>query len=279
MIAILFNRRAGKQKGKSILQLVEIELLSRSIPYEVFTDVWPICYEKFHQIWIIGGDGTLNYFINNFNPKDKPLAIFKGGTGNDFAWMLYKDITIREQVDLLLHTSPKPIDAGVCNDKLFINTIGIGFDGMVLGLMPLIRWLGSRLGYHLAVLWTIFSFKEPSYRLKLKDEASLLAPFLLLMVSNAPRTAGGFLISPLAEPTDGMLNLLTCKPLNIWKRFQLLPLTRSGKHINQKPVDHRLITEIIIESSTVQKAQLDGELIESDIFNCRVSPAHFQFLY
>jgi len=56
-----------------------------------------------------------------------PIAIFKGGTGNDFAWKLYGDITVHDQIDTILTTSAQKVDAALCNNRIFINGIGISF--------------------------------------------------------------------------------------------------------------------------------------------------------
>ena len=65
-----------------------------------------------------------------------------------------------QQLELVLTTTAKRVDAASCNDQLYMNSLGIGFDGEVLQSMRTIRWMGGHLGYLLVVLRKIFSFKE-----------------------------------------------------------------------------------------------------------------------
>src|SRR5829696_511926 len=134
-------------------------LQKKNIEHKIFTTSWPAEWVDFTEAWIIGGDGTLNYFINQYPLFDLPMAIFKGGTGNDFHWMLYNEITIAEQVEQVLTAVPKAVDAGTCNNHLFLNGIGIGLDGKVVqDLLGKKKWNG-KLSYYAVVLRNIFFFK------------------------------------------------------------------------------------------------------------------------
>lgn len=88
-------------------------------------------FEGFTLVWIVGGDGTLNQFVNRYPDIAIPLGIFNGGTGNDFHWLLYGETTLEAQLDAMLLARPVPIDLGTFNDRFFINGIGIGFEGEV----------------------------------------------------------------------------------------------------------------------------------------------------
>ena len=61
-----------------------------------------------------------------------PLSIFKGGTGNDFHQLLYGLITAEEQIEKVVTGTTCLVDAGICNEKLFLNGVGIGFDGVIV---------------------------------------------------------------------------------------------------------------------------------------------------
>lgn len=228
---------------------------------------------------MIGGDGTLNYFVNHFLFNNIPLVLFKGGTGNDFAWKLYGDISTSEQIELVLQANAKPVDAGICNGNYFLNTVGIGFDGKVLGLMNTIRLLGSTLGYYLAVLKTIFTFREPFFQISCKQHILKAGKLLLCQVSNAPRTGGGFLLSPLADPADGWLNLLYCSPLQLTDRIKLLSRVKKGHHIGLPVIYHQFIDQVTIQSNCILPAQLDGEWIQAETFEISIARQKFMFIY
>src|SRR5215469_12144170 len=122
---------AGKGRSCAVLELIKKKLSDVSINSASFTEIWPDDFQGFSAIWLIGGDGTLNYFINRYPLANLPIALFKGGTGNDFAWKLYGDKSTEEYLEMALTCAPKKADVGICNEKYFMNGVGIGFDGAV----------------------------------------------------------------------------------------------------------------------------------------------------
>lgn len=278
-IAILINPRAGKHQSQAILRVISDTLTAKGIAFTVFTHEWPDLYTSFAAIWLIGGDGTLNYFINHYPEVKLPLAIFKGGTGNDFATHLYGQADTQTMIDIILNSAPQPVDAGSCNGQLFVNTVGIGFDGAVLKQMNTIRWLGSAIGYYAAIVKNIISFREPDLTIRCDEELPVQQACLLLQISNAPLTGGGFRVSPEASVTDGKLNLIYCQPLDRLKRLQVLPAVRKGRHLKFPFVQHQTVNSCYILSDHLLSAQIDGELVQAKEFHCRVLPGYCKFLF
>ena len=277
-IAILVNSTSGKGRAIKFLNLVSFFLNEHNISHSVFIDQWKFNENDFTEIWIIGGDGTLNYFINLFPNIKTPLVILKGGTGNDIAWKLYGDISFEEQLHLVINSTAKYIDAARCNDKLFINGVGIGFDGEVLESMKTVRLIGGHLGYLLIVLKKIFTFKE--YRFKIiADNIETDDEYLLVMINNSSRTGGGFHVSPLAEINDGLLNVVLCKKLSLPQRLKYLPIIEKGKHLALPVMKHFTTKNIIIECDHELPAHLDGELIRSKKFDIEILKNQFLFKY
>jgi diacylglycerol kinase (ATP) len=277
-IAILVNPKAGKGKSLMIMEQLQILLQQRSINHQTFTNEWPAQFEGFTDVWIIGGDGTLNYFINHYPDIQLPLAIFKGGTGNDFAWKLYDDCSLIEQLQIVLSSTPQPVDAAQCNKYLFLNGVGIGFDGAVLKQMKAIRIIGGHLGYYLVVLKTILSFKESRFKIS-GENIKYDGKLLLVMVNNSSRTGGGFHVSPQASVNDGLIDLVISTPLSVLKRFVYLPKIEKGNHLKLPFIQHHTGEQFTISCDLELPAQLDGELIVAKEFNFSVLKDHFLFRY
>jgi YegS/Rv2252/BmrU family lipid kinase len=278
-IAILGNVKAGRHHAERIAREIIAILESRAIPYQYFGHQWPASLSSFHSLWVIGGDGTMNYLINHVSGHVPPMVLFKAGTGNDFAKQLYGNASVKQTVEIALAATPRPVDAGICNGQYFINIAGIGFEGEVLKHMKAIRWLGPFWGYNLAVIRVIMGFREPVYNITIDDGRIDTKMLLLLMVSNAPETGGGFRVSPLAEVNDGKLDLVTVTRLGALKRLIHLPSVRKGKHLSLPFVEHRTLRKISITADREVKAQLDGEMISGKQFEIEICPAKFQFLY
>jgi diacylglycerol kinase family enzyme len=278
-VAIVYNTRAGKGRARSLAAELSAILGSKDIPSRSFEDDWPTDYSGYSSVWIVGGDGTLNYFINHAKQPLPPLALFKGGTGNDFATLLYGDSSASETVDIVLHSPPGNVDAGICNGQLFLNMAGLGFDGEVVNNMQTIRWMGTFAGYYFAVIKTIFLYREPSYKIIVDQYSHLDESFLLLQLANSSSTGGGFKVSPLADIADGKLNLMLCEPLSRWKRLIKLPLIRKGTHLNEPYITHQLVEKLRVDTKSPIYAQLDGELIQARHFEFAILPGYFHFLY
>lgn len=249
-----------------------------NIQYQVFNDAWPATFDSFSDIWLFGGDGTLNYFINHYPDTKLPLSIFKSGTGNDFSFLLYGNKTTEEQAAYVLTCKPRPVDAGICNEFLFLGSIGIGFDGAVLQHMNRIRNWGGFLGYFMAVLREVFLFKEKNFRINgqrlLFDQR-----LLLVMIHNASRTGGGFLVSPKSSIHDGLLDLIVCKPLSVWKRLLHLPSIQKGQHLTLPFIDHFVGDSFVVACDQLLPAQCDGELFYAQKFTFSISKERFFFRY
>ena len=277
-IAILVNPKSNPAKSKKILEAIDKTLKQEQRPYSIFIHEWPENINLFRELWIVGGDGTINYLLNHYMLISIPIAVLKAGTGNDIAWKLYGNLVIEEQIHRILKSSPQLIDAGVCNGRIFINGVGIGFDGEVLRSINAIRKIGGHAGYLMVVLKKIFSFKEQAFTIYTANK-TIKEKFLLVMVTNSSRTGGGFMVSPEASMTDGKFNLILCKPLSILNRLLNLPVIEKGKHLDKNYIIHQLVSDVLIVGEKPLYAQLDGELIEGHSFKITVLHKRYYFKY
>lgn len=277
-LAILVNPLSGKGKAIKTGQWLVKQLTQRNIKHELFTINWPKNMDRFTEAWVVGGDGTVNYFLNQYKNISFPLAIFKGGTGNDFAWKLYGDISLAQQLELVLTATAKWVDAASCNDQLYVNSLGIGFDGEVLKSIGTIRWMGGHLGYLWVVLRKIFTFKEFHFTIRSGDNV-FTEKYLLVIVNNSSRTGGGFMVAPGASVNDGLLDMVLCKPLSVFKRLRYLPVIEKGKHLQLSFIHYSCPTQVSVECEKELLAQLDGELIKAKIFDIRVLPGRLLVKY
>ncbi len=277
-VAILKNPLAGKGRSEKLATWLQAELSKRNIAFTHFKENWPAGFEAYSDVWLIGGDGTMNYFINRYPACKKALALFKGGTGNDFAWKLYGEATHAQQLEKILQATPRPVDAAQCNQHLFINCLGIGFDGEIVRSMRSIRLLGGHLGYLLAVVFKIFRFREHHFVISTGKE-TWENRFLIVMVVNSSRAGGGFLIAPNASIDDGKLDMVLCTEKSLVKRLQYLPVIKAGKHLSLPFITHRQHSDFHIHCDEEMALQLDGELLHAKELSVQVLPGQFLFRY
>jgi len=271
MIYILYNSFSNNGKGLKVNETICKYLSNKKIAFQKHGNQWPENIEKEVTIWLIGGDGTMNYFLNYYGILPNPIALFAGGTGNDFHWKLYGNISLEKQIDKVLnHAQEKLIDVAQCNGQLFVNSIGLGFDGEVLKGISNIRKIGGHLGYLIQVIKTIFKFKEPTYTIHYGNGSKITINCLLLHVANSSRTGGGFMVSPNSEIDDGNLELVYCTELSTMARLKYLPIIQKGKHLGLECIHYFPIQEAEIESPQEIWYQIDGELKQASKFNIRI---------
>lgn len=278
-IAIATNTLAGSGKAIKIAAEIQQLLTDKNISSQIFTEKeWDRRMYDFDQVWITGGDGTLNYFVNEYSDIKIPLCIFNAGTGNDFHALLYGKTTIAKQVDHVLASTPKTIDAGKCNDRYFLNGVGIGFDGSVAKSLLGVKKFGGKTSYMLTILKHIFFYKEQQYSI-LSAQKKTTGKFLMISIANGTRYGGGFLVAPVAKPDDGLLDANLVKPLSLFKRLRYLPVIEKGKHLDLPFVDYYNTKKISVTSERVMQAHLDGEYLEATRFDIEILAAHFNFIF
>ena len=277
-IAILCNSLAGVGKAVTLAQKLEKELVKQQINHILITNNWPADFNGFSDVWIVGGDGTLNYFVNHYPDIKIPLVIFNGGTGNDFHWLLYGNKTFEEQLQVALNESPKPIDIGKCNDRYFINGIGIGFEGEVARVLTGKKKMLGKTSFLITILKKIFSYRSKTYSIK-SIEHNFSGAKLLVDVTNGRRAGGGFHVAPTAKADDGLFDVVIADPLNSIQRLRWLPVIEKGKHLGQSFIQHFHTKNIVNESDTPMQSHLDGEYYESLKFEIKMLKGKILFRY
>jgi diacylglycerol kinase (ATP) len=278
-VAIVVNPHAGKGKALKLSVAITSILSTEKITFTIFNDQYPDTFNHFTEVWIIGGDGTLNLFLNKYPSISIPLAIFKGGTGNDFAWKLYGDKSFEEQMLIVIKGIARPVDGGICNNKLFVNGVGIGFDGEVVKSMGTRRFLsGGHLSYLIVVLKKIFFYREKKLLVTI-NEKRVEQKIFMINIANGSRYGGGFMVAPQAIIDDGQLDIIIVKPVAPLKRFFHLPRIEKGKHLSLAFVEVSKADKINVQSQQTIAAHFDGELLEANNFNVEILPGRFRFIY
>ena len=276
-IALLCNPTRENEKALRIANNIEILLSGIDIPHKIFTSTWPESFNGFTEVWIIGGDGTMNWFINQYPDIRLPLALFAGGAGNDFHWMLYGNKTTEQQVDLVLQSTPQLVDAGTCNEKLFLNGVGIGFDGAIVKTLINKKKNPGKVSYLTSVFKRILFYKGIEHEVKI-DAYMLRQKLLMINVANGKTEGGGFQVAPKAELQDGLLDINIVKELSSLKRLFYLSAIEKGKHLHLPLIEYHHARRIEIRTSTLLPAHLDGEYFEADHFVIECLPKRFSFL-
>jgi YegS/Rv2252/BmrU family lipid kinase len=258
-ISIVCNGLAGGGRAIAMSKRISTELQSRNIRNTLYSEDWPIDLNQFTDVWIVGGDGTINYFINKYPGITIPLALFNGGTGNDVHAVLYKNKNFEEQLETVLSADPKPVDAGKCNERYFINGVGIGFEGAVAkALTGKRKTKPGKAAFMGTILRKVFFYTSKKYKVA-SNELSVEGQKLLISVMNGHRAGGGFHIAPTSAIDDGLFDVVLVDKLHPFQRLRWLPVIEKGKHLHLPFIKHFRTKKLIVTSEEPMDTHLDGE--------------------
>ncbi|RYG03849.1 MAG: YegS/Rv2252/BmrU family lipid kinase [Chitinophagaceae bacterium] len=283
-VVIFINPLAGNGRFAAVESAVLKYLIHHKIEHIVFTDNWPIEIPSCTHVFIIGGDGTINFFVNDYPFNRVPVSVFKAGTGNDFAWKLYSDIPVAAQIQKALNGEVHLVDAGECNGKFFLNGVGIGFDGAVVqDMRRSLKVFTGWFAYYYSVLKTINGFGSKlmsvSYSIGADNTCEDETKIFMITIANGSRFGGDFIVAPEAVVDDGKFELVIIHAVPIWKRYLYLPRMKKGRHTSLPFVKSVQITSVKIKAREPVPAHLDGEWMFDDNFEIIMHPGRFAFRY
>ncbi len=230
----------------------------------------------FSDVIIIGGDGTINEAVNGL-AYDIPVSIIPAGTGNDFT----KNITLGKTQEEVFQTAVDGkvtrTDLGKCNERLFLNGVGIGFDGQIVEDMASKRvpLLKGHAAYYYHVLRILGSYKVKPFDFDV-DGKPLKKDLILLTIGNGTTFGGGFKLMPEAKIDDGLLEVCEIGDLSPWKRFLNIHRLSNGSHGDLKMVEFHRAKNVRIEASELLYAHIDGERLGQPPFNIEIQPEFLQ---
>ena len=209
----------------------------------------------------VGGDGTISEVAQELIYTNIPLGILPFGTGNDFVRMLNLPTNSEDALYDIFHNQPRPVDAATANGRVFINVGGFGFDVHVLHKTKRLKqFIKGNLGYVLGLIATLFTYKTYNITVTTPSE-QFRTTALITAVGNGRYFGGGMPITPKANITDGLLDVCIIKGMPFYKTLKILSLFAKGKHIESPLTMYFNATEITIESTPNDFAQIDGEII------------------
>ena len=275
-IAVICNPTAENEKALKAANIVSKLLKKKAISHSIYIEQWPTDLNNITDAWIFGGDGTLFHFINQYPDVQIPLSCFKAGSGNDFHWALYGDVGHEEQAEQMLSGRIKKIDAGMCNGKLFLNGVGIGFDGAIVKDLLGKKKVAGKASYLVTILKNVFGYKEKFVTIEL-PEKGISQECFMISIANGKRYGGGFNVAPKASLTDGLLDINIVGNIPPLKRMRYIPVIERGEHLDLPFVQYYQKEKVIIKSLHQLPAHFDGEYFEGHRFEITVVPNKFAF--
>ncbi len=217
------------------------------------------------RIVTLGGDGTIHEAANGLLTarvdQRPPITVIAAGTGNDLAKLCGTlGLTPAAAIERLAGGSIRRLDVGEAWGEFFLNSVGVGFDAEVAERLKLLKHGRGLAAYLLTVLRTL-NDRQPFDAEVEAGSHSFSDRLLLLEVGNGPVVGGGFRITPLAQPDDGLFDVCAIQDMPIPLILSRLPLVMLGRHLGLRQVRHFQCDRLTIRSRTGElMAQMDGEV-------------------
>ena len=224
-----------------------------------------MCAKDGNVIYAVGGDGMINRVLNGIVDTNSVLGYIPYGTGNDF------DRSMKNLSDGI-----HDVNIGKINDKYFINAACFGIDADIANDERFIHneKIPKELRYKASALhhFKKIQFKEfEVFYYKDYDIHTIGGEFSTIAVCNGNYYGGGFNIAPKADIKDDLFDVYIVDKLDRLKLANTILKMQNGKHELMDGVEKVKVNNISILSRFPIKANVDGEVLESDEFNIRVA--------
>lgn len=206
-----------------------------------------------NNVILLGGDGTINRFVNNIADYDVKQDVFlkSNGSGNDFLRSL------KNHDENPQYIMKADYDNGI--STYFINGVGMGVDGLVTSTINNSPKKG-KLRYMLYTLQALLKYIPEPATVVADDKEYKYKKVYLITVNNGRFFGGGMEITPNADITDENLDVIIVHTIS---KLFILPIFFTiyiGLHTKfKKYVTSFKAKKIKVTFTTPQISQADGE--------------------
>ncbi len=228
------------------------------------------------EIYLVGGDGSLNYFFNDVDANEikQNIYFYPAGTGNDFA----RDIpNVAKDANGIIKVSEyiKNLPTVYVKDRVqkFINGIGYGLDGMCCQIGDDLRAKSDKpINYtNIAIKLLLFSYKPKNAKIIVDGKEYSFKNVWILPTMKGRYYGGGLMVAPNQDRNDpdGKVTVVVYNGRSRLKSFMNFPKLSKGKHTGMKMVTILTGKEVYVEYDEPTALQIDGETVR-DVLNYTV---------
>ena len=212
---------------------------------------------------LVGGDGTLNHFINDIDLDDihNDIYLYRAGTGNDFL----NDIEASEDFTLInkyLVNLPKVHVNGMT--RYFINGIGYGIDGYCTMEGDRAKEKSKKkINYTtIALKGLIYAYKKVNAIVSVDGVVNKYKNVWLAPSMKGRYFGGGMMVAPYQSREDGLLTSVVYFSRSKLKTLWIFPSIFKGKHPKYEKnvrMTKGKVIEVTFDRAT--PLQIDGETV------------------
>ena len=263
---VLYNELSNNGNGKASATALCEELKENY----TLIDVRGLDYVTFlkglnadDEVYLVGGDGTLNYFINaigDYQPTNN-IYMRRAGSGNDF----FTDVGAENTVCINEYIKDLPTVYVNGIEKKFINGIGYGIDGYCCEVADKIRETSpnKKIDYTgIAIKGLLFHFKRVTATVTVDGVTTVHKNVWLTPTMKGRYYGGGMMVAPKQDRKDGQLSVVVFRGKSKLHTLMVFPSIFKGEHVkHEKMVKIFKGKEIEVSFGKPTALQIDGETV------------------
>ncbi len=265
---ILYNPLAGHGSCEKALKGVK-EILKDTECTDITTiSDFKQIYDKLTSddaVVLLGGDGTINKFVNSAEGYDLPCDVlyYPTGTGNDFVRDL-KDVDTSRPFSIKKYIKDLPKVTVNGNTYRFLNGIGFGIDGYCCEVGDKIKAESDKAVNYtaIAIKGLLFHFSPPNARVTVDGKSYEYKKVWIAPTMNGRFYGGGIMPTPdqdrLSEEKE--VSLMLFHGSNRLKTLMIFPSLFKGEHTKHTEcIALHKGKEITVTFDKPASLQIDGE--------------------
>jgi diacylglycerol kinase (ATP) len=229
---------------------------------------------------VCGGDGTLNEVASRVPAPPFPVAIIPAGTANVLARDLGLPLEPRVALDTAMRAPVRRIDLGTAlgrTEHRFVLMAGVGFDAYVVWkVRPRLKRLTGKFAFFISALQSLAGYGFPEFEVQVGSEVLKATSCI---VANCRGYGGGLVLTPQADMTDGLLDLVAVQGNDRAMYTRLLYSAWRGTPKEMPGIVRRRAASVSIRGPRGPWAHVDGELIGTLPLEFAVAHKAFPIVY
>lgn len=272
---ILYNPLSNNKKGEKTLEEAKAKIKGKCECINVIgldTKTFMENLSSNDDVIIVGGDGTLNNFVNSIDLEDihNDIYLYKAGSGNDFL----NDIESKEDfahINKYLTNLPKVSVNGIT--RYFFNGIGYGIDGYCAYVGNEMRKKSGtkKINYtSIAIKGLLYGYKRVNAIVTVDGITNKYKNVWLAPCMKGRYFGGGMKVAPYQDREDGLVTSVVYFSKSKLKTLFIFPSIFSGKHakyVKNVRMTKGKVVEVTFDKPTA--LQIDGETI-TDVLSYKV---------
>lgn len=285
-LLLIVNPTAGAGRSRQVLPRIERALDARRCPFRVEAsrslahgiELALGAIDSNELPVVVSGDGLIGAVGGALAGTGATMGLIPAGRGNDLARGLGIPADPEAAVDCLLTGAVSKLDVGEANGKRFLGIASVGFDSVANRIANEVRFLKGKPVYAWGALRALAGWKPARFTLKEGGSETRITGYTVAVANNG-YYGGGMKMAPGADPTDGLLDVVTIGEVGRLGFIANLPRVFRGTHVRRPEIVsvHRT-TSIEISASRPFTMYADGDPLTDLPARIRVLPGQLNLI-